>query len=62
MYILLEPGMKIDFCDECLNEEATDWEPLNQSFIDFQRPYREDHLPMRRKIETVDQLFTAYKP
>ena len=60
MYILLELGMKIDYGDECLDADAYGWEPLSNIFCGFGDMYRADHLPMRRKIETLEELFTAY--
>jgi hypothetical protein len=60
MYILLEEGMIINFGDECHDIGSGEWEDLGPNFCGYNEPYRKDHVPMRRKINTVEELFTAY--
>ena len=61
MYILLEEGMIINYGDECLDQGTLIWDDMNTSgFIGFNAPYRKDHLPMRRKINTIEELITSY--
>jgi len=60
MYILLEPGMVIDFGDEVLDADGLQWESMSDGFCGFGEPYRKDHFPMRRKINTMEELFTSY--
>ena len=60
MWILLENGMKIDYGDECYDSSADKWDDMNQSDI-FGKEYNaEFHLPIRRKINTMEELFTSY--
>jgi hypothetical protein len=60
MYILLEEGMLIDYGDEALDADGLNWEQMSDGFLGFGEPYRKDHFPMRRKINTVEELFASY--
>lgn len=56
MFILLEPGMKIEPGDEIyINEE---W--ATSKFFTGNEYYKYDHFPMRRKITHIEELFAAY--
>ena len=56
MYILLEPGMRINQGDEAYHED--EWEIID-GFV-AGKSYTEDHFPMRRKIESLEELFASY--
>jgi hypothetical protein len=56
MYILLEPGMIIEISDECYFEN--EWCNVGLTIGDA---YREDHVPMRRRIDTISELVEALK-
>jgi hypothetical protein len=60
MWILLENGMKIDYGDECYDSLLDKWYNMNHSDV-FGKEYNEEfHVPMRRKIHDVEELFTSY--
>jgi len=53
MYVLLEPGVEIYHGDEFYNDEEEGWEFTNQPSGTI---YVKFHFPMRRKIDTLQQL------
>jgi len=60
MYILLEEGMKIKFGDEHLDDKSLEWEDMD-GFLFFGHSYQESfHVPIRRKINTIEELITSY--
>jgi len=60
MWILLEEGMTIERGDEILGDNRLSWEPISDEFCGFGEPYRNYRFPMRRKINTIEELFTSY--
>jgi hypothetical protein len=62
MYILLENGMKIKEGDECLNDATHQWERID-GFLFYGNEYKENFfVPIRRRINTVEELFKTYSP
>jgi len=60
MYILLEEGMIIKVGDEVINPDSFLWEQLSAGYLRFGGTYNKTLLPMRRKIKTIEELFTSY--
>ena len=58
MYILLEPGMRINHTDEAYQDEK--WESINRFMTG--EYYTDNHYPMRRKIDSLEELFESYNP
>ena len=61
MFILLEEGMIIMADDRVINCCGNGFEPLPQVFCGFGEPYRKDHVPMVREINTIEELLEAYR-
>jgi hypothetical protein len=60
MWVLLENGMRIDCGDEAYDSILDEWGNMAQSDV-FGKEYNEEfHVPMRRKINTIEELFTSY--
>lgn len=56
MYILLEPRMRINYTDEEYQDEK--WESINRLMTG--EYYTENHYPIRRKIDSLGELFSSY--
>jgi hypothetical protein len=52
--------MIIDYGDEILDSDGLRWGSMSDGFYGFGEPYRKDHYPIRRKVNTMEELFTAY--
>ena len=60
MWILLENGMEVVLGDEYYDSQSEEWQAVDISHI-FGKEVNEDvYLPIRRKINTVEELFDSY--